>query len=271
MVLMLSGSGSNDMDETVGGRKAFRDLANGLANQGVATLRWSKRTRDYPELAAKTPFTVRYEYLPELESALMWLGSRPDLNIKGYYVLGHSLGAYMQPMIASEMPDLSGFIMLAANARPLEDVVWEQFNYILGQDGLTAEEQTQLDQIKVQVKDIKKLSAKKPAPESLLLNAPLSYWLSMNEYKQVKVFKKSKAPFLILQGEKDYQVSMKDFNLWKKASKGRKNIELISYPDLDHLFMFCEGTSTPSSYGNSAYVAPEVINDIAKWVKKTLE
>lgn len=270
VVLMLSGSGPNDMDETIGPRKPFRDLAYGLAGQGVASLRWTKRTRDYPDkLGELRSFTVRDEYLPELQAALISLIKNQDVKAKSFFVLGHSLGGMILPMAATEMENLTGFIMLAANARPLEDLVVEQYKYIFGLDGISTEEQEQLNTIIEQAKVVKQLDEEKPAPENLLLGVPKAYWLSLNYYNQVELFTKAQQPFLILQGEKDYQVSMEDFALWTKAADSKKNVELKSYPDLDHLFMYNKDNSTPESYMTPAFVDEKVIRDIAVWVTTT--
>ncbi len=270
IVLMLSGSGPNDMDETVRRRKPFRDLANGLANHGIATLRWSKRTLDYPsKFKGNESFTMKDEYLPETVSALKFLKADKSIKGNGYFLLGHSMGAYVLPIAAKEVKGVSGFIMLAGNARPLEDLVVEQYKYIFGLDMMTPEKKKELDKLTAQAAAIKLLSKDKPAPDTLLLGVPKGYWLSLNNYHQVEVFQQSKAPFLILQGEKDYQVSMTNYNLWKKASGN--NVILKSYPNLDHLFMKSEGKSTPDSYFTLEYVDPTVIEDIAGWIKQRQE
>ncbi len=269
LVLMLTGSGPNDMDETVGPRKPFRDMAYGLARQGIASLRWTKRTRDYPESVGDLrSFTVRDEYLPEVMAALKAVQQIPNFKPEGIFLLGHSLGGYILPMAATELENISGFIILAANARPLEDLVLEQYTYIYGLEEMTPEIQETLDTIKKQVEEVKLLDEEKPAPEHLLMGLSKTYWLSLNMYNQVETFKISPQPFLILQGEKDYQVTMEDFELWSKAADEKTNAELKSYPDLDHLFMHREGISTPDSYLEQGYVAEQVIGDIADWIKR---
>jgi fermentation-respiration switch protein FrsA (DUF1100 family) len=235
-------------------------------------LRWNKRTKDYPEVFAKNKdFTVRDEYLPEVSSALAYLQKNPVNKFSSYYLLGHSLGAMMMPMAATELKDVAGFIMLAANARPLEDLVVEQYAYIFHLDGMTKEKQAELDKIKAQAAVVKTLSADKPAPDTLLLNVPKAYWLSLNNYHQVNVFsdvvRDLSKSFLILQGQKDYQVSMTDFSLWEAYSTAA-NVRMKSYPELDHLFMYCEDKSSPQSYMSPAFVSKEVIEDIANWLKQ---
>ena len=74
-------------------------------------------------------------------------------------------------------------------------------------------------------------------------------------------------PLLILQGERDYQVTMEDFGRWQAALQGRENVTFKSYPALNHLFMEGEGPSSPAEYEQAGYVAEEVIRDIASWIQ----
>ncbi len=72
---------------------------------------------------------------------------------------------------------------------------------------------------------------------------------------------------LILQGERDYQVTMADFGLWKAGLGSAKGVTMKWYPSLNHLFVAGEGKSLPAEYAKPGHVAPEVIDDIAKFVK----
>jgi hypothetical protein len=71
---------------------------------------------------------------------------------------------------------------------------------------------------------------------------------------------------LILQGERDYQVTMKDFILWKSAMEARRNITFDTYPKLNHLFIAGEGKSQPEEYQEPGHVDEQVISDIANWI-----
>ncbi len=100
----------------------------------------------------------------------------------------------------------------------------------------------------------------------LPLDLPASYWLSLAEYNQVREIKMINARILILQGERDYQVTMEDFELWKNALSNKRNVTFKSYLKLNHLFMEGEGPSYPSEYGNKSVIPEYVIRDIANWV-----
>jgi fermentation-respiration switch protein FrsA (DUF1100 family) len=73
---------------------------------------------------------------------------------------------------------------------------------------------------------------------------------------------------LILQGERDYQVTMGDFQRWKAALPSKQNVAFKSYPKLNHLFVEGNGKSAPAEYDVPGHVAEDVINDIANWIKR---
>ncbi|MDD3732248.1 MAG: alpha/beta hydrolase, partial [candidate division Zixibacteria bacterium] len=103
--------------------------------------------------------------------------------------------------------------------------------------------------------------------EQLPLGIPSGYWLDLKNYDQVRTARQLPQPLLILQGERDYQVTMQDFNGWKKGMKGKNNVTFKSYPKLNHLFMSGEGKSTPDEYMQPGHVDKEVLVDIAGWIK----
>ncbi len=73
---------------------------------------------------------------------------------------------------------------------------------------------------------------------------------------------------LILRGERDYQVTMADFGLWKKPLGSRSNVTFRSYPILNHLFVHGKGISTPSEYLTPGHVSEAVNDDIVRWIAK---
>ena len=74
---------------------------------------------------------------------------------------------------------------------------------------------------------------------------------------------------LILQGERDYQVTPEDFARWKAALGSRRDVTFHSYPALNHLFIAGTGPSLPAEYQVQGHVAEEVIRDIAAWILAT--
>ena len=78
--------------------------------------------------------------------------------------------------------------------------------------------------------------------------------------------KSLKQPMLILQGQRDYQVTMEDFGGWKQALSSRDNVRFKLYPKCNHLFVEGEGQSTPAEYQQPGNVAKTVIDDVADWI-----
>jgi fermentation-respiration switch protein FrsA (DUF1100 family) len=104
--------------------------------------------------------------------------------------------------------------------------------------------------------------------EEMVLGAPLSYWASLHAYDPIGAAKSIRTPFLILQGERDYQVTMTDLAGWRNAIGGRPGVEIRSYPGLNHLFVEGLGPSTPSEYDEPGHVSETVIKDLAAWIKR---
>ena len=260
-VVLVHGSGPNDRDETVGGTKVFRDLAEGLASRGIAVLRYEKRTRVYPtKMAGLHGMTVHEETGEDAVRAAALLREQKEVDPKRVYVLGHSLGGYVAPRIAEEDGKLAGLILLAANARPLEDLIVEQAQYL----NVPAKD---FEGIQAAVKRVKALEpGDADAPN--LLGMPVSYLLDLKGYDPVALAKRVAVPMLILQGERDFQTTMKDFALWKAGLSARKDVVLHSYPALNHLFVAGEGKGNEAEYRKPGHVSPEVIDDIAKWLGK---
>src|SRR5271157_4067845 len=258
-IVLVHGSGPNDRDETVGGTKVFKDLAEGLASRGVVVLRYEKRTRQYTSaMAGLATFTVEQETEEDAVKAAALLRAQPEVNPKRVFVLGHSLGGYVAPRIAEQDGKLAGLIVLAGNVRPMEDLVVDQAEYL----GVSADNLKTAKAVAAKVKSLEPGDEDSPP----VMGLPVAYWLDLKGYDPAAQSKKLAIPMLILQGERDFQATMKDFALWKAAVGGSKAVTMRSYPALNHLFVAGEGKSTEAEYRKPGHVAPEVIDDIAKFV-----
>jgi dienelactone hydrolase len=274
-VVLVHGSGPNDRNETILGNEPFRDLAEGLASRGVAVLRYDKRTKVYGvQMAQMKDLTVREETVEDAARAVDLLRDQPGIDPKRVYVLGHSLGGYLLPMILSQSPKAAGGIALAGSTRPLEDLVLEQMEYLIpiqtaGSEEAKKEGQKKLDETRQTVAAIKALQpGKEPSgvDSPSLIGMSAHYLLALRGYNPPAVAAGLHRPLLILQGERDYQVTMQDFGNWKAALGDRKNVTLKSYPALNHLFMEGAGKSTPHEYASAGHVSASVIDDVARWV-----
>lgn len=269
-VVLVPGSGPHDRDETIGANKPLRDLAWGLASNGIAVLRYEKRTKQHGAKLASIPaFTVKEEVVDDVLAAIELLRKTDGIDAKRVFVLGHSLGGMLLPRIGRLDPNIAGLISLAGATRPLEDVLPIQLAYIFSADGnISPEDQKQIDRARELVAKIKALKREDLASPALLFGAPASYWLDLRGYDPPEAAKQLKQPLLILQGERDYQVTMEDYKRWTAALATKSNVTLKSYPTLNHLFIAGTGPSTPSEYEQPGHVDERVIEDIAAWIKK---
>ena len=128
VVVLVQGSGSSDRNEAILQNAPFRDVAHGLAELGVATLRYDKRTFVYPECAGETglDIDIRGEMLDDVNAAIALLRADERVDGNRIFVLGHSLGGMMVPAIAAENPDLAGAISMAGSLRRLWEIVYDQ-------------------------------------------------------------------------------------------------------------------------------------------------
>ncbi len=269
-VVLVHGSGPHDRDETIGPNKPFKDLAWGLATRGIAVLRYEKRTHLYPNLidSLKGQVTLIEETVEDALSGVSFLRDILEVDPDKIIVLGHSLGGYAIPRIARYYPRLAGFIIMAGAARPLGELIQEQYRYIYGLDGkISNQEQKELQKIDSLVALTQNSDFLKQAtPTQLIFGAPPAYWLDLLSYHPLQLAERLRKPVLVLQGGRDYQVTRKDFELWQKHLKHNPKAVFKFYPTLNHLFMAGEGMATPEEYQKAGHVDRQVIEDIATWI-----
>jgi len=265
-VILIHGSGPNDRDETIGPNKPFKDLAWGLASQGITILRYDKRTYTYTEeTAAIITFTPQEEVVDDALEAISFLKTSPLIFSSDIYILGHSLGAMLAPAIGSQIDEIAGLIMLAAPARSLEDLILNQTIYLSNLDDVIDENETA--SIQIIQEEVQKVKTGNYGDEEQVLNVYKSYWEWLNQYDQLMVAENLSLPQLFLQGKRDYQVTYEeDFLQWQQTLQSKSDITFLSYEDLNHLFITGEGQPTNTEYFIEGHVASSVITDIATWI-----
>ena len=269
-VVLIHGSGSSDKDETVMNLKPFRDLAEGLAERGVAVYRFDKRSYVYGlQIAADKQFTPEGESVEDAVNAVQLLAAQDRIDPGRIWVLGHSLGGNLIPAIAGKLESAPvkacGFIMLAASPRPLDVLMREQYDFLYSlMPEITPEMQAEKDQT---FADLDKLQDLDTLPEDdQVLGVWPAYWKWLAAYDILAEAEKIEKPVLLLQGEEDYQVTMKDFALWKDALGEKENWTMISFPGLTHCFVPGRRAEGSAVYSSDGKVDGEVIRVIADFV-----
>ncbi|HEY9139880.1 MAG TPA: alpha/beta fold hydrolase [Bryobacteraceae bacterium] len=259
-VLLVQDFGPKDRDDSNGVLKPFRDLSDGLASRGVVVLRYEKRLRQYSARVTDKPYTADDETVDDAVSALAFLRAQSMVDPKRVYLVGHGLGGYLAPRIATEDGKLAGMVVMAANQRPLEDLMLDGLQRL----GVKGQDLERAKEAAARVKSLE--SGDSDAPP--IFGLPAAYWLDLKGYDPAAVAKKLSIPILILYGERDFQVTTVDFDLWKSGLAGRTDVTARSYPALNHVFVAGSGPSSEKEYSKPGHVAPEVVDDIAKFVGK---
>lgn len=263
VVILVHGSGPNDADETLGPNKLFKDLAWGLASRKIAVLRYPKRTFQHRgKLTNADIKTVKDETTDDALSAVGVLAGMKEIDARRIFLAGHSMGAGLAPRMAAAEPRVHGVVLLAGSTRRQWHLVVEQRKYLVG----LAPSEAGAAAIRQAEESAKKLDDPKLEPDEVVDGIGATYWLDMRAEDPARVAAKLKVPILVLQGERDYQVTMVDFAGWKKALGARKTATLKSYPALNHQFMPGTGKSTPAEYEQPNHVPVEVIEDLARWL-----
>ena len=268
-IVLVQGSGPHDEDETIGPNKPFKDLAWGLASQGIAVLRYEKRTHKYAaQLAQDLSLTVKEEVTDDARAAAALLATHPEVDKKRIYVLGHSLGGMLAPRIAESDDQIAGIIIMAGSTRQLGEIVVEQVKYLSTLSGPVGEgAKTQIEAAEKFAKDYDSPTLKLGETVSLMGNpVPGAYVLDLRVYDPAATAARLKIPILVLQAESDYQVTRKDFEGWEKALAGHNNVTMKSYPGLCHLFTPAGNPPSPVDYNKPGHVARGMLEDITSWV-----
>ena len=264
-IILLSGSGTNDEDETVGPNKTFRDLAWGLATQGVAVLRFPKRPTIYANDLDLATFTIDQEYTEDALAALDLLRNTEGVDPEQIFIAGHSLGGYILPRIGTQASGVAGLIYLAPLARSLQDALRDQYAYLLSLSGAS-------DIVTLSILDnlanvINTLTEEDADDPTMLFGSRPIYYLDLQGYDPVATAAELTVPMLFIQGERDYQVTVADdLALWQAGLGDRADVAFETFPTLNHLLMPGDGTPSPEEYQTPGHVDGGVINAIAEWV-----
>jgi hypothetical protein len=262
-VVLVHGSGPHDRDSTIGPNKPFLDIARGLAERGVAVLRYEKRSKARPQDYAQG-VTIDSETTDDAVAAVASLRAQPGIDAKRVFVLGHSQGGMMAPRIGVRDPQIAGLILLAAPSRPLLDILIEQNRRMaVLNDGKTDDaEYAAIAKLTAQVAAVRR--GEDVSGMEAPLGIPSAYWRSIEAVDAVEEARSTKQPMLILQGAQDIQVVDADWQRWRAAFHDDARVTFKLYENLSHLAIPGEGT--PQDYTVAGRVDPTLIADVAAWI-----
>ena len=258
-VILVHGSGPQNMDLEAFGITVFKDIAEHLAHNGIAVLRYDKRTYAHGARFAVQygdDFTVWEETIEDALLAKAVLEQVERVDQDRIYVLGLSLGGMLAPRIA-DAGGFAGAIIMAGSPRSLMDIILDQNKYFIELNPISASERISL-------------YAQVDAARKQFFGMPEKYILEMDAHPPESFLAATDKPFLIMQGMKDFQVYADvDFELYKEIARGRSNFEFRLYDNLNHLFTLSTMEKpTLDDYVAGSKVDPAPLNDIVKWVNE---
>jgi uncharacterized protein len=256
-VVMITGSGLEDRDETVpgvNGYRPFRQIADTLSRRGIAVLRMDDRS--FGESGGDATSATTADFANDIRAALAYLKSRPDIDDRHLFLIGHSEGGEIAPMIAATDPSLAGIVTLAGPAETGREISHAQLAYAVSRD--SALSAARRDSI---------VNGQDAILDSAAAHQPwVKYYLS---YDPIATAKSVRVPALVLQGGNDRQISPDQAEKLAAALRagGDKDVTVHVFPELDHLFLV-DPTGDPSGYSRlpSRAIGADVLGTIADWV-----
>ena len=269
-VVFVHDAGPHDRDSTYGPNKLFKELADGLASRGIASLRYDKRS--YVHMAAMATlgqYTTKDETIEDALAAVAALKGVPAVDARRIFVAGHGLGGMLAPRIAAADSSIAGLVILAGGVRPLDVSIIEQLQYLADADGIISDaERRSIEDARATMDAVAKLTTPDVEAGVIIAGAPAADWLDLRGYDPPRVAAGLKQRILVLQGARDYQVSLADYDRWKSALGGRPTASFRLYVSLNHIFLPGDGRSLPAEYYQPARIPSEVFTDLADFINR---
>ena len=274
-VVLVHGSGSSNMDEKVGKLTPFKDLAEGLARHGIASIRYNKRTYTHGLkmiLRKGEPITVKEETVDDAILAAELLRKDKRIDPERIFIIGHSMGAMLAPRIDAEGGNFAGLILLAGSPRKLEEIMADQVaESLASMKGLVrkiAEKQT--GPLLASFEGMYDLTDEEAKAKKMGNGTTLYYFKEMGEHPAAEYLLSLNKPILIAQGEKDFQATVdRDFLAYQELLKDKENVTFKLYENLNHAFVpsvYGIITKAKQEYKVEQHIGGEVISDIANWI-----
>jgi len=297
VVVLISGSGPQDRNETVFGHRPFLILADCLTRKGIAVLRFDDRgvggsTGDFSSATTE-------DFVDDALAAVDYLKQRKDIDASKIGLIGHSEGALVAPMAAVRSKDIAFIVLLAAPAITGKDLLHIQAELIARTDGVSEETiekslgvqdsvlvlATRFEDAEEAREKIRRLledalaQMTEEEKSAIGLNADLidkqldevlSPWFRFFlSYDPRPTLSKVTCPVLALYGQKDLQVPpLQNAVELEEAlvAAGNDDVTVKILPGLNHLFQTCE-TGSPREYGTiEETVSPTALETISSWI-----
>jgi pimeloyl-ACP methyl ester carboxylesterase len=285
-VLLISGSGPNDRDETVFGHKPFLVLSDYLTRKGILVLRADKRGigKSTGDLIKATTA----DFATDAEAGVAYLKTRAEVDPHRIGLIGHSEGGTVAPMVAAGDPGVRFIVLMAGPGVPGDQIIVEQGRLIEEAAGETKEKaaqdadrqraifalvETEKDDAVLEKELREKLAGRVPDGQiDVAIQQVTSPWMRYTlTYDPATALRKVACPVLALNGEKDLQVSSaQNLPAIRKALEegGNKHAEIDEMPGLNHLFQTAK-TGSPTEYAQSEEtISPVALDKIAGWILK---
>lgn len=270
--VLINGSGASNMDEQVYAYAPFRDIAYGLAEQGIAVLRFDKRSYTFP---AADYSTVQTEVVDDAVLAMELMKGRPEVDAENVYIIGHSMGGMLAPRIDLAGGDGKGFVLIASSPYNLGEVASYQAEKSIEASRQEAGEeayQQSMANLETERGNLASITQELSEVEARSITAfgINGYYLQdMMAHDHLAELKSLKKPTLIIQGENDTQVyANHDFAHYQEELGGESWVELKSYAGLNHFFV--PGGGDPNmayeEYMTPGEFDPGAIGDIAEFI-----
>ena len=220
-IVLVTGSGQIERDETVAGIPIFAQLAGSLAQEGFVVLRYDKR--GIGQSGGRSERATLQDYADDLTAAVKWLAKRKDIDPKRIAVAGHSEGGAVAMLAAAREKKISALVLVAAPGTPGADLVLEQQRHLL--DAMKAPEAERQAKIELQQRIHAAVIADKgweAIPPELRAQADSTWFRSLLLFDPAKLMPKVKQPMLIVHGDLDKQVLPHHADTLAKLARARK-------------------------------------------------
>jgi dienelactone hydrolase len=221
-VVVVHGSGASDRDGVRGANRPYRDIAEGMASRGVATLRYDKRPLDDGTLSPED------RVVADAVDAVCRLRDDPAIDGDRVFVLGHSLGGFLAPRIATEA-GARGVVAAATAVGDFLDIVPTQIRLLAERD----KTDTSVEEARA---ELDRVRAGEAAPDETVLGYPAAFWATLEEYDPTSRIREPSLPVLACHAGNDWRIPERELEHWRTlADEGA--VRLRNFEDCNHIFV----------------------------------